>query len=292
MSTHIGRADPAFGGDWTEQKLGILEAYLDSYTTALKQRGFRLVYIDAFAGSGKILRGSGGDHAEQHDARSLITGSAGRALTIGDRPFDRLVFVERDHDRCVDLKQLRDQHRERAIEILESDANLLLRSLSRSEYGNWRGVLFADPFGVQLEWATIEHVANLRRLDMWLLFPVGAVGRMLPVSRNPDDVEPSWVDRLNIVFGGDRWRDLYSHHRQVNLFGDTETFSQRAPGVHGLLTIYKGQLKAVFGSRFLQESRTLRNSRNAPLFEFIFCAGHPKGARIAKRIAGHLVERM
>lgn len=52
MGTRIGRADPAFGGNWTEQKLGILEAYLDSYTTALKNHGFRLVYIDAFAGSG------------------------------------------------------------------------------------------------------------------------------------------------------------------------------------------------------------------------------------------------
>ena len=292
MSTRIGRADPAFGGNWTEEKLGILEAYLNSYTTALKKHGFRLVYIDAFAGSGRILRGSGGDHAEQHDARSLITGSAGRALAIGDRPFDRLVFVERDHDRCVELRQLRDQFGDRAIEILEDDANLFLRSLNQSQYGNWRGVLFVDPFGVQLEWATVEHVASLRRVDMWLLFPVGAIGRMLPVSRNPDDVEPSWADRLNIVFGGDRWRDLYSHHQQVSLFGETVTFSQRAPGVHGLLTIYKDRLKGLFGTRFLQESRTLRNSRNAPLFEFIFCAGHPRGAPIAKRIAGHLIERM
>ena len=53
----------------------------------------------------------------------------------------------------------------------------------------------------------------------------------------------------------------------------------------GLLEIYKGQLQKVFGSRFLNKSRTLKNSKNSPLFEFIFCAGHPKGASIAKRIA-------
>lgn len=292
MGTRIGRADPAFGGNWTEKKLDILEAYLDSYTTALKNHGFRLVYIDAFAGSGNILRRSGSDDAEQHDARSLITGSAVRALAIDDRPFDRLVLVERNHDRCVELRQLRDQHGDRAIDVLENDANLLLRSLNPSEYGNWRGVLFVDPFGVQLEWATVEHVASLRRLDMWLLFPVGAIGRMLPVSRNPDDVEASWVDRLNIVFGGEEWRNLYSHHRQGSLFGDTVTVSHRTPGVHGLLTIYKDQLGALFGSCFLHESRTLTNSRNAPLFEFISCAGHPRGAPIAKRMAKHLIERM
>ena len=37
-----------FGGPWTEDKLDILEGYLDSYTTALKNQPFRLVYIDAF----------------------------------------------------------------------------------------------------------------------------------------------------------------------------------------------------------------------------------------------------
>ena len=290
MGTRIEGADPVFGGNWTEQKLGILEAYLESYTTALKNSGFQLVYIDAFAGSGGILPGSGGDRALWHDARSLIMGSAARALAIDDRPFDRLVFVERDHDRCVELRRLRDQHHDRAIEILENDANLFLRSLNQSEYGNWRGVLFVDPFGVQLEWATVEHVASLQRLDTWLLFPVGAIGRMLPLSRNPEDVEPSWAERLDVVFGDDRWRNLYSRSPQEDLFGDPAI--ERAPGVNGLLATYKDQLSATFGSCFLQESRTLRNSRNAPLFEFIFCAGHPKGAVIAKKISRHLIEGM
>ena len=43
-----------FGGDWTVHKLNILECYLDAYTTALKKQPFDLVYIDTFAGSGKI----------------------------------------------------------------------------------------------------------------------------------------------------------------------------------------------------------------------------------------------
>ena len=43
-----------FGGPWTQQKLNILEHYLDAYTTALKNQPFRLVYIDAFAGTGRI----------------------------------------------------------------------------------------------------------------------------------------------------------------------------------------------------------------------------------------------
>ena len=45
---------PRFGGPWTEQKLGILRAYLDAYTTALKNQPFTLIYVDGFAGAGLV----------------------------------------------------------------------------------------------------------------------------------------------------------------------------------------------------------------------------------------------
>ena len=290
VAHRVKGATPTFGGDWTEQKLDIVERYLNAYTTVLKNQPFDLVYMDAFAGSGKIFRGpTSADRIDERDSRSFIEGSAGRALRVGDRSFDRLVFVERDSTRCCELRRLRDHHASRDIEIIENDANVFITNLDRLKYGNWRGVLFVDPFGTQLKWATVEHIAGLRRLDMWLLFPVGAIGRMLPLSRNPEDVDPSWVRRLDIVFGGDGWRQLYSPSPQQSLFG--EEIMERTPGVEGLLAIYKDRLAEEFGARFLRDSRTLQNSTNAPLFEFIFCAGHPKGAPIAKNIARHLIEK-
>ena len=60
--------------------------------------------------------------------------------------------------------------------------------------------------------------------------------------------------------------------------------------MEGLLDVYKAQLRQAFGVRLLEDSRTLKNSKNAPLFEFVFCAGHPKGAIIAKKIARHLIK--
>ena len=181
-------ADKAFGGDWTREKLGILEAYLDAYTTALKNRPFHLVYLDAFAGTGRIMRDSGpGYETDEGDSRSFIIGSAERALRVDDRQFDRLVFVEKDAARHRQLCELCDRHPDRNTQPLRDDANTFLSNLGQSQYGNWRGVLFVDPFGTQLAWSTVERVARLERLDMWLLFPVGAIGRMLPRSRNPDE---------------------------------------------------------------------------------------------------------
>ena len=86
----------SFGGDWTSEKLEILEKYLDAYTTALKHQRFRLIYIDAFAGSGTVDLGSGGPAVE-----NLIRGSAERAIGIANKPFDHLVFVARTQSAVV-----------------------------------------------------------------------------------------------------------------------------------------------------------------------------------------------
>ena len=201
------------------------------------------------------------------------------------------MFVEADLERATRLKRLRRQHPVRAIDVVNTDSNEFLTRLRQTEYGNWRGVLFLDPFGTQIDWATIESIARLERLDMWLLFPVSAIGRMLPLSQVPGDVTPAWETCLTRVYGGESWRELYAHDAQGNLFGDPALV--RAPGVDGLLNIYKEQLRETFGDRFLAESRTLMNSRSSPLFEFIFCAGNPadKAVRLAKRAAKHLIAR-
>ena len=33
--------------------------------------------------------------------------------------------------------------------------------------------LFLDPYGMQVEWATIESIAHTQAIDLWLLFSAG-----------------------------------------------------------------------------------------------------------------------
>ena len=273
-----------FGGDWTIQKLEILEDYLDAYTTALKNQAFRLMYIDAFAGTGYVsLRN------DDEDARSFIEGSAARALRIEDKPFDRLIFVENDDDRYQHLETLRENNPDKDIRIHNSDANDFLQSLEEN-WRTWRGVLFLDPFATQVDWSTIERVANFNALDTWILFPLSAIRRMLPLSRRPDDISVSLSNNLNRIFGDDSWRELYSVNPQQTLFGD-ELF-QSDPGTDGILEIYKRKLEVLFGNRFLSESKQFTNSNNSPIFEFIFCVGNPghRAVGTAKRIARHIID--
>lgn len=272
-----------FGGEWTEEKLRILERYLDAYTTALKNTPFKLVYIDAFAGTGEI------DLQEDRVAVGFRRGSAVRAIQILDKPFDELILIEKDRARCADLEKLRDDHPQRTIRIENSEANAFLRGF-RKDWGAWRGVLFLDPFATQVEWSTIKVVSSFHALDTWLLFPVSAIARMLPKSRKPDDISPEWAKRLTSVYGDQSWRELYRSRKQMSFFGDSG--SERDRGVEGLVGIYRDNLKNLFGDRFLSKSRRLKNSTGSPMFEFMFCVGNPKGIGPATRIAGHILDRM
>lgn len=274
---------PAFGGPWTEEKLAILERYLDAYTTALKGQPFELWYIDAFAGTGRVDLST----EDQGDIRQFVSGSAERAINIGDKPFDKLIFIEQDADRCVELAALRAAHSNRNVEIHNTDSNTILGTLS-DDWSGKRGVLFLDPYATQVEWSTLERIETFRALDTWILFPVYAISRMLPRLKQPEEVDENWAKRLNAIYGDASWRRLYREGRQLKLFDIPEG----EPGVDGFLQIYKDKLLDLFGDRFLQESRPLKNSKNSRLFEFMFCAGHPNGARIAKRIARHILENL
>ena len=295
MMNQVAEPKASYGGEWTIKKLKILEKYLDAYTTALKNKPFKLMYIDAFAGTGQIsLSGDGDDELafldlDDDDLRGFVSGSAERAIKIDDKPFDKLIFVDKAHDSCVELETLSETYSERNIEIAHSEANEFLSNLT-VDWNSWRGILFLDPFATQVEWETIKIIAGFNALDTWILFPVSAIARMLPRLRQPDDISSEWVSRLTRIFGDESWRDLYREVPQRHLFRNVEY--QRDPGVDGLIGIYKENLKDLFGKRFLEKSQPLKNSKNSILFEFMFCVGNPRGISPATKIANHILKHI
>ena len=74
------------------------------------------------------------------------------------------------------------------------------------------------------------------------------------------------------------------------MFGDY--WHERAHGVDGLVEIYKEKFAELFGDRFLQKSRALKNSKNSALFEFLFCVDNEAGIGPAKKTANHIPDRM
>lgn len=268
-----------FGGKWTKQKLEILQKYLDSYTTALKKQQFKLVYIDAFAGTGSIS-------IKEEEVKQYIDGSARVALSISNKKFDELVFVEKKKKKIKKLKELQQEYQDRNIKIKHDDANCYIQKMHR-DWSSWRGVLFLDPFGAAVEWSSIKRIAEFKALDMWILFPISAITRMMPERKHPDKY-PGWSKKLTRVFGNDDWQTLYSDAPTLDggISHDTRISGNIATNI---VSMYKRQLGKVYGKRLLNESCRLTYN-NTPMFELIFCVGNPKGIKPAKRIAKYILE--
>jgi three-Cys-motif partner protein len=293
-----------FGGDWTTTKLDVLAKYLASYTTALKdkpskERPFRKGYIDAFAGSGyrsarhDDARGESSqalllpDLAEE-EPQELLDGSARLALKTEPR-FDRYVFIERSAERCAQLEALKTTfpHLAKDIQIRRGEANAEIQDLCNKDWRSHRAVLFLDPYGMQVEWRTIEAIAETKAIDLWLLFPLGVgVNRLLAKS---GEIPESWRRRLNLLLGNETWHDdFYRVERKRTLFGETDHIVKATTETIG--RYFNERLKSVFPA-VAEKPGVLRNSANCPLYLLCFAVGNERGSPTALRIANHLLTR-
>ncbi len=294
----------AFGGSWTDEKLETLQGYLSAYTKALKNQRFTKGYIDAFAGTGTReytvdakrkeelrRRHDGGqmsflncelEDESDPDRVRLLDGSARVALR-SQPPFDRYVFIEKSPNRCRQLMDLGHDFPDLAahIQVRQGDANEVLQEMCSANWREHRAVLFLDPYGMQVSWKTIEAVAATKAIDMWMLFPLGAVVRMLTQSGS---MPPSWEARIDSVLGATDWRKrFYQAERSESLFGDsTERFVKAS--IDGIAEYVVERLNTRFAG-VARNPKILRNSRNFPMYLFCFAAANPQGAGIAVQIA-------
>ena len=279
----------SFGGSWTHQKLEILRLYLDAYTTVLKNQRFRLIYVDAFAGEGVWHPGvesaySAEDYGEFYQVHE---GSPKIALGIQNRPFDVFVFIEKDPNRCNKLETLRSDFPNRDMEIKNGDANTEIDTFCRRMGRYDRAVVFLDPFATQVSWNTVSNLAHTEKVDCWILFPLSAITRMMPVTAEPSEVMSKQLDR---IFGGRRfWHErVYHPPLQKSMFDDAPG-NVRTRGSRQIAACYRKRLEDTF-EMIAPTPRTFYNSKQSPLFELYFAASNPTGAPKAVGIADHILK--
>ena len=261
----------SYGGDATLEKLDAVERYADRYTTALKNFGFTLHYVDAFAGSGTVRVKEGAGVEQQ------VPGSAVRALEIGDRPFDRLLFVERDPANAGALREeIARRDAQARAEVAEEEANGRL-----ADFASWlggpaqwqhRAFVFIDPFATDVNWETVEALAKSKRCDVLMLIPLMAVRRLVKRAGLP---RPDHQTALTRIYGNDSWRNLYTR---------SESGAYSAPGFRAIVQLYVQRLETVF-VRVVDPERTLGASSERSMFTLLFAASNKRGATVAVPIA-------
>jgi three-Cys-motif partner protein len=275
-----------FGGAHTEKKLAKLEAYLKAYSTALKNQNFRLIYFDAFAGTGDIQTADDAPLLEGVDEYApFIKGSAQRALRLG-MAFDEYIFVENVRWKIRELENLRDQFPSIAdrISIRCGDANSELKEFC--EHTDWkrtRAVVFLDPKGNQVGWETVAAIAKTEAIDLWYLFPAGlGVHRQISKSKGVHEThEPS----LDWLFGTPGWRNRFVGKRIVADLFEPQENQERRGTAESATEFMAERMRTVFGGGVLDSWLRL-GSRNIHMYSLMFAWANPsENAKLAGKLA-------
>lgn len=287
-----------FGGAWTELKLDAVRYYLEFYTGALRKQAFDLWYIDAFAGSGERTetRTEGGlvDGTPIRLEDVQLDGSAKRAMAVTP-PFKHLIFIEGDTARFNALCRLREI--DDRVECFKGDANSALPQIfDRPQWrrlgaakGRQRGVVFLDPYGMQVSWKTLEILANTERVDVWYLFPLEAVGRQL--AHNFEAIDAAKAAALDRVFGGEEWRtDLYAPDPHLPLFGGPAS-PRRSVGPDEIEQYFHRRLEKLFN--YASKPLPLFSDTGAQKFSLFLLVANdsPSAIQLAKNGVRDLLKR-
>ena len=195
-------------GDWSVDKLDDLQAYMAAYASIMNvqktRRGWlnSFFYIDAFAGPGLVAMRD--DNALDEEAVTYLNGSPLRALDCEPK-FDHLWFIDKQVSRKDTLTALlEERHETSRADIVIGDCNDLLQGIVSGMANNERALAFLDPYGLQLEWATVNKLAETKKVDVFINFSIMGILRNLPRDGRPAD---SVKGKLNRVLANTDWVD-------------------------------------------------------------------------------------
>jgi three-Cys-motif partner protein len=282
-----------FGGSHTERKLEAIEDYLSAYLQILSKTSFRTVYVDAFAGSGAIPTGYGGNlFPDLTDADALGEGSAIRALKLKKR-FEQYIFIDSNRKKLRELesrisREVPDTPR---VTYVQGDAGEeLLKLCSMLSKPNLRAVVFLDPFGSQVSWETLSALAKTRHVDLWYLFPAGlSVNRQISADGS---FTPEQEKSLNRLFGPHDWKSRLLEKRAItDLFGTHEEV-QKVANIDDITRYMIDCMNTVFAGEVLKKWLPLgRGGAHWYYLIFAMANSSTSAKKIGHRVAEHVMTR-
>lgn len=275
----------SFGGPWTFIKLELLERYLAFFNTALQRQPsiespFSRVYIDAFAGTGEC------EIKLPDGTLSTIRGSAKIAIETSPA-FDQVHLIDLKPKHVAELQALAAGQTQPKVAVHQQDANLALQTiLAKLNWRNTRGVLFLDPYGMHVQWSTLEKIASTQALDVWYLFPLSGVYRQ--AAKDLSKVDEGKAASLDGVLGTKTWRQAFYEQQPQSSCLEGESTSMRTSGPAEIATFVHARLNELFRG-WVSEPIFLPEN-GPPMFALFFAVSNPSDAavKLSKKAAEHL----
>jgi three-Cys-motif partner protein len=268
-------------GEWSEIKLEIIKEYAGAYTSILSKKAWceGYAYIDAFAGAGKNISKTTGD---------FVPGSPLNALSV--RPsFTEYYFIDLDSEKVEELERLAVDNP--SIKVHHGDCNEklvdeILPNLTFNTYK--RALCILDPYGLTLEWRTVEFAGRIKTIDIFINFPVMDINRNVlfeDLSRATEDD----IKRMNTFWGDGSWQEIL-YRKQSDLFGETHQIKKE--GYRYLALAYRERLLSIAGFKFVPEPVLMTNTKNGPLYYLFFASPQQVAEKIIVDIFDNYRERL
>ena len=260
-------------------KMKIVVDYARAYLKIMnKQHWAKTVYFDGFAGSGIV---------ETNESEEVRKGTALRILEITEpTPFDLYYFVELNEDYKRQLEErVNENYFGRNAHVVKADCNEKLIRLADylRKNNKYRALVFIDPYGMSVNWKSIEALKGLG-IDLWILVPTGiGVNRMLKTDGNISD---AWYQKLEKFLGISREEINSVFYKEVtyhSLFGDERTVQYKERNsVNRIHELYQKRLTTVFD--YVSDPFVLRNTTGSIMYHFMMATNNQAALKIANSI--------
>ena len=284
-----------WGGPWTEKKLDAFIKYVVAYLKIMNQQPqWKTIYFDGFAGSGERKKGDNENLLVEleitQDEENLYKGAAERVIRLeAPYEFDWYYFIEKEGKYLDLLKNklsayLQEGRNEKKKVVFRSgDCNEELNKLANALLSKkYAALLFLDPFGMQINWASIEGLKGTR-CDIWILVPTGVIINRLLDRKG----ELRNIKKLESFFGlpeAEIRERFYKYTGQGNLFEeDFGHFQKVADPIGKIVRIYIENMKEIW-KHVTDPPLRLNNRSGSPLFHFVFASNNTNALKIANYI--------
>ncbi len=256
-------------GYWSEIKLDIVREYAQAYSRVMSKQASirRYLYVDGFAGAGVHISKQTGE---------FIPGSPLNALNI-EPQFTEYHFIDLDGGKAEHLRQLASQNHR--VTVHEGDCNSILLDevFPRARWNDFhRAMCLLDPYALNLNWEVLHTAGQQRSIEIFLNFMVMDMN-MNVLWRNPDNVAPAQIARMDAFWGDNTWRRIL-YHRPRGLLPGFD-FEEKASNQE-VAEAFRERLQKAAGFQFVPQPIPMRNTRGAVVYYLFFASPNETGARI------------
>ena len=188
-------------GAWAETKHRLVSLYATLFSSGMKAKWSRRVYVELYAGAG---------YSKIRSTSKFILGSPLLGLKLKD-PFDKYIFCEEKPKTLNALKiRARQVAPDAHISYIQGNCNkrvsdILAEIPQGSPTDTVLSLCFADPFDISLEFETIRTLAKARYVDFLVLLALG-----MDANRNYEHYLREDADKVDKFLGSDSWRERWA----------------------------------------------------------------------------------